>query len=157
MGRANKTFVDCRGQEFGKKVRELEMIWQSCSLPIPHKNFWDEREVVLPLSLRIWDRPQWEASSPASPLPQRRMVDCVTGLERALSFLPVSEWHSRVCEIPCPRFQERHRSWQAERTTALTVPPYSQQNSGIVLRFPFTCVCLVYSSLLEWVWYLWIC
>lgn len=79
------------------------MIWQSCSLPIPHKNFWDEREVVLPLILRIWDRPQWEACSPASPLPQRRMVDRMTGLERALSFLPVPKWHSRVCKIPMPQ------------------------------------------------------
>lgn len=104
MERANKIFVDWRGkQEFREKAMELEVIWGSCSLSTPARDLRDEREVVLPFSLGIPDRPQWEAHSPAGPQPQRGMVHCLARLERALSFLSVPERHSRVSEIRLPQ------------------------------------------------------
>ena len=51
-----------------------------------------------------------------------KMVGCMADLERALSFLPVLEWHSKASELPMP---------QMPRNTEVSKENYSPEGSTV--------------------------
>jgi len=56
--------------------------------------------------------------------PPGKIVGCLESLERALSFLPVLEWHSKASELPMP---------QMPRDTEVSTENYSPEGPTVYL------------------------